>query len=93
MTKLEEEIKQIIDETTDREYVSKLRVVKEDDTYILYLYLNRELVPMTMGCQGDEETFKKFVRKEMKTRRLQEVRYWKTDRTLPATDCNGQLTW
>lgn len=93
MTKLEEEIRQIINDVTEREYVTKLKVCHEDDLWTLYLYLDRELVPLTMGIQGDEETFKKFVRREMKKRRLQEVKYWKTDRTLPAIDCNGQLTW
>ena len=42
---------------------------------MLYLYLDRELVPLVMGIDGDEDTFKKFVRKEMKKRRLHEVKY------------------
>ena len=88
MTKLEEEIKNIINDVTEREYVSRLQVTKEDDIWTLYLYLNRELVPLVMSIQGDEEKFKKFVAYEMKKRRLHEVKYWKTDRTLPALECN-----
>lgn len=46
-----------------------------------------------MSVQGDEEHFKLFVRDELRKRRLQEVEYWKTDRTLPALECNedGEL--
>ena len=88
MTKLEEEIRQIINETTEREYISKLRVIQDGDLWMLYLYLDRELVPLVMGIDGDEDTFKKFVRKEMKKRRLHEVKYWNTLREPPARDCN-----
>lgn len=95
MTKIEEEIRQIINDVTEREYITRLQVTQDNDIWTLYLFLNRELVPLVMGIQGDEETFKKFVRSEMKKRRLQEVKYWKTDRTLPALQCNenGELTW
>ena len=93
MTALEEEIKQIISEVTEREYITKLQVTQDDDIWTLYLYLNRELVPLVMSIQGDEEKFKRFVVDEMKRRRLHEVKYWKTDRTLPALECNenGEL--
>lgn len=94
MTELEEEIKQIIDDTTDRDYITKFHVGHEDDVWTLYLYLNRELVPpIVMSIQGDEEKFKKFVKREMKKRRLEEVKYWKTTRELPVLQCNenGEL--
>jgi hypothetical protein len=47
-----------------------------------------------MSIQGSKELFKRFVKEEMRKRRLQEVKYWKTDRTLPALECdsNGELT-
>lgn len=93
MTEIEQEIKKIIDETTERDYISKLRVIHEDDVWTLCLYLNRELVPLVMSIQGSEDHFKDFVACEMKKRRLHEVKYWKTDRTLPALDCNGEMTW
>lgn len=55
--------------------------------------MNRTLVPLVMSIQGTEEKFKRFVYREMRKRRLQEVKYWKTDRTLPALECNenGEL--
>lgn len=93
MTKIEEEIKQIINDVTEREYITKLQVSHEDDIWTLYLFLNRELVPLVMSIQGDEDKFKKFVAQEMKKRRLHEVKYWRTERTLPALECNkdGEL--
>lgn len=97
MTGIEEEIRKIINDTTEREYITKLHVKQDGDLWELYLYLNRELVPLVMGYQGSESGFKKFVAKEMKKRRLHEVKYWKTDRTLPALECNAngelELKW
>lgn len=93
MTKIEEEIKQIINDVTEREYITKLQVSHEDDIWTLYLFLNRELVPLVISIQGDEKRFKQFVAEEMKHRRLHEVKYWRTERTLPALECNedGEL--
>jgi len=75
MTKIEEEIKQIINDVTEREYITKLQVSHEDDIWTLYLFLNRELVPLVISIQGDEKRFKQFVAEEMKHRRLHEVKY------------------
>ena len=41
--------------------------------YMLLLYLNQEQAPMVLSYQGDEEAFKEFVRKEMKTRKMHTV--------------------
>lgn len=93
MTAIEEEIRQIINDVTEREYITKLHVRQDGDIWTLYLYLNRELVPMVMGYEGTEEGFKKFVKREMKKRRLEEVKYWKTTREIPVLSCNedGEL--
>lgn len=56
--------------------------------------MNREIVPsIVMSTQGSEEDFKKFVKREMRKRRLEEVKYWKTTRELPVLACNenGEL--
>lgn len=93
MTELEEEIRRIINDVTEREYITKLSVRHDDDIWTLYLYLNRELVPMVMSIQGTEDQFKRFVKREMKKRRLHEVKYWKTTREIPVLQCNenGEL--
>lgn len=93
MKEIEDEIRQIINDATEREYITKLHVRQDDDIWTLYLYLNRELVPMVMSKQGTYEDFKKFVKREMKKRRLHEVKYWKTTREIPVLVCNddGEL--
>lgn len=94
MTELEQEIRQIINDVTEREYITKLQVTQEDDIWTLFLYMNREIVPsIVMSTQGSEEHFKKFVKREMRKRKLEEVKYWKTTRELPVLECNenGEL--
>ena len=78
MTTLEKEILNIINETTDSEYIGKLKVIiddisNNDKLYTLGLYLNFEMSPMVLSYQGTEEEFKKFIREEMKSRKLQKV--------------------
>ena len=93
MTAIEEEILEIINDITEREYISKLVVTQDDDIWTLYLYLNREMIPLVMSIQGDEDKFKRFVAREMKKRRLHEVKYWHTERELPVLECkeDGKL--
>ena len=45
---------------------------------------------MVMSKQGTYEDFKKFVKREMKKRRLEEVKYWKTTREIPVLVCNDE---
>ena len=45
---------------------------------------------MVMSIQGDYDKFKAFVAQEMRTRRLHEVKYWKTNRELPALKCDEE---
>ena len=78
MTTLEKEILNIINETTDSEYIGKLKVIiddisNNDKLYTLGLYLNFEMSPMVLSYQGTEEEFKNFIREEMKSRKLQKV--------------------
>lgn len=73
MTTLEKEILNIINETTDSEYIGKLKVIVDDDCYTLGLYLNLEMKPMIFSYQGTEQEFKNFIREEMKSRKLQKV--------------------
>ena len=78
MTTLEKEILNIINETTDSEYIGKLKVIiddisNNDKLYTLGLYLNFEMSPMILSYQGTEEEFKNFIREEMKSRKLQKV--------------------
>ena len=93
MTELEEEIRQIINDVTEREYITKLHVSQDGDIWTLYLYMDRDLVPpIVMSKQGSLEDFKKFIKREMRKRRLEEVKYWKTTREIPVLSCkDGEL--
>lgn len=73
MTTLEKEILNIINEATDSEYIGKLKVVVDDDSYTLGLYLNLEMSPMVFSYQGSEQEFKDFIREEMKSKKLQNI--------------------
>ena len=73
MTTLEKEILNIINEATDSEYIGKLKVVVDDGSYTLGLYLNLEMSPMIFSYQGNEQEFKDFIREEMKSKKLQNI--------------------
>lgn len=73
MTTLEKEILEIINETTNAEYIGKLKVIVDDNLYNLGLYLNREMSPTILSFQGTEKEFKNFIREEMKSRKPQKV--------------------
>ena len=73
MTTLEKEILNIINEATDSEYIGKLKVVVDDGSYTLGLYLNLEMSPMIFSYQGNEQEFKDFIREEMKSKKSQNI--------------------
>lgn len=77
MTKLECEILNIINETIEGKYIGKLSITKEDNIYCLALYLNHTTAPalsLIKECK-DENDFKEFVKKEIKTRKLEKTSY------------------
>ena len=79
MTQLECEILKVINETIGGKYIGKLRVTKEDNIYWLAMFLNLTVNPafsLIKECKNDEE-FKEFVRKEMKTRKIEKESFWK----------------
>jgi len=73
MTTLEKEILEIINDATDSEYIGKLKVIVDDNSYTLGLYLNLEMSPMIFYYEGDEKGFKNYIREEMKNRKLQKI--------------------
>jgi hypothetical protein len=42
---------------------------------MLLLYLDLEITPMVLAYEGNVDEFKEFIRKEMKTRKLQTVKF------------------
>lgn len=87
MKQIENDIRNIIDEVTNSKYIGKLKVIQDkisdDETlWMLLLYLDTEMTPMILAHEGTEEEFKDFIRSEMKTRKLQNVRFFKMHQEL-----------
>lgn len=79
MDRLECEILQIINETIEGKYIGKLRVTTEGNIYCLDLFLNNTTAPaisFIKECKNEND-FKEFVRKEIRTRKLEKVSFWK----------------
>lgn len=83
MTEIEKHIKEIIEEVIDGKYIGKLKVVTEpvnDSTlWMLLLYLDLEMTPLVLAYEGTEKEFTEFIRSEMKSRKLQTVKFWKAN--------------
>ena len=82
--RLETEIRNIINETINGKYIGKLKVQKEDfddgtTLWALFLYLDMEMSPLVMAYQGSEDEFKEFIRKEIKSRKLEMVSFWRAE--------------
>ena len=75
MTKLEQEVLEIINETIEGQYIGKFKVLVDDVGYQLFLYFDRELTPTVLGYEGSEEEFKNFIRDEFKTRKMEKTHY------------------
>ena len=96
MTTLEKEILEIINDATNSEYIGKLKVIIDDDSYTLGLYLNLEMSPMIFSYQGTESEFKEFIREEMKSRKLQKIFRYEVirDILLPGMEeCEDEEEW
>ena len=83
--KLETEIRNIINETIGGKYIGKLKVDKEemedgDPLWSLFLYLEMDQIPLVLAYQGTENEFKKFIREEIKSRKLHYVQFWTATR-------------
>ena len=82
--KLETEIRNIIDKTIKGKYIGKLKVQKEDfddgtTLWTLFLYLDMEMSPIIMAYQGSKDEFKEFIQKEIKSRKLEMVSFWRAE--------------
>lgn len=73
---LEHRVRELINRVTKSKYISPLEVKYENGTYILRLGLNcKDASPISIGYQGNEEGFFKYLEKEFRKRRLQMVEY------------------
>lgn len=73
---IENEIRDIINRITNTIYISHINVSYQDGIYKLQLGLNcKEASPMSLGYQGDEQGFLKYVESEFRKRKPHEIRY------------------
>lgn len=91
MTKLEQDILDIINCTICGKYIGKLRVnILNDEplcgdscneeyktVYELRLYLDRYFTPIILSYEGNEEEFKNFVKEEIRKRKLEKTKFFK----------------
>ena len=88
MKDLEKEILEIINKTIKGQYIGKLEVFYKDGIYTLNLYLDLELAPsIIMSFEGSEDEFKKYIRKEFKTRKMQKALFYKLKKEDPFLEC------
>lgn len=78
--KLETEFRDFINEIIGGKYIGKLKVECITNSgvefWTLCLYLDTEESPLILGYEGTKEQFKKFVKKEIKARKLEFISYW-----------------
>ena len=79
---IETQIRNIIEENMKCKYIGKIKVETEDlpggTLRTLFMYLDTEHSPIIMGMQGTEEEFLAFITKEIRTRTLKYVSFYKT---------------
>ena len=90
MTNVECEILCIIEQVIEGKYIGTLKVYEEDGVWYLLLGLNQDYAPLVLAKQCDYETFKTFIEKEFKERKLEKVHFWKAVHELPSVTCNNE---
>lgn len=86
--KLEEKLKEFIEEYYECEFTGKLKIRElPDSTYNLDLYTSCPDIPINMTYQGEFSDFVKFVIKQIKERRLTDVKYFKGIRYEQGRNC------
>lgn len=80
MKYLEDKVREILNIESNAKYISALEVKQIGDMYILTLGLsNKDARPLSIGFQGSEEGFLKFLQQEFRKRRLHEVKWNRVD--------------
>jgi hypothetical protein len=67
-------------------YTGKYDVECDSDHYVLKLYLNQPEAPLCLNYWGTENGFLKFIDKEIRTRCLQDIKYYTAIQTDPGND-------
>lgn len=80
-TQLEEEVRTVIKEVYQAEYVGtlSLTIMTDNDIptgYILRLGLNQDERPLFIAFEGNKDEFIKYLKQELRTRRLSETHFY-----------------
>lgn len=91
---LENEIRELINCAVNGKYIGNLKIEKEevegdDPIWTLFLFLDRTMTPLILSYQGTEEKFKDFVFKEIKTRKLERVSFYRAEKIPFEQEENG----
>lgn len=79
-SELEHKVRELINQVTKSNYISSISIKQEDGIYSFRLGLNcKDAAPISFGYQGDEEGFLRFLEKEFRKRKLQNIVYTKGD--------------
>ena len=83
MNNLKDKVLKTIEEALCAKYIGDLDVINNDDEYTLKLYLNQKESPMYFSYQGSERGFLNRLKKDLQTRQLDRVHYFKGVQTDP----------
>lgn len=73
---MKEKILQMFRDLYCKEYTGKLKIEEIPDGYTLVLYLNKDERPIRISAQGDEDSFLKFIREELRKCHFEMAEYY-----------------
>jgi len=77
LTPLEQATLDIINRVYNCTYVGKLKLeIINDNCYKLTLGLHTPEKPLIIAMEGDDESYKKFIEQELRTRRLDKTKFY-----------------
>ena len=78
MTGLESEICKFIQDKYKVCFTGILKVIQDDNEYCLQLFLNNDTIPVWICSEhSDDESFLKYIKKEIVRRNLIDVKFYK----------------
>lgn len=84
---MKEKILCLFEELYKKKYLGKLEVKEIPGGYTLVLHLNQDEKPIRISAQGDEDTFLKIIREELRTRHFDLAEYYYGYQYYPDPGC------
>lgn len=83
---LASKIQKIIDGVMCTKYIGGFVLEIDDDLWTLKLNLNQSEAPLSLSYEGSESGFFAFLEKELRSRQIDRVNYYKGEQTTPGID-------